>query len=417
MKLTFRNIGYFPYIAYKKARQLPRVVSDLEPKFLSDETFSPAIGSVYAIVVCYSAFGVTEDFIDLLRSLRKANVNAIVVCNGHPQPAALERLRKEAHRILVRRNIGRDLGAYRAATLYLNAQALPASRVLYFNDSLIYLAGEGLDRMIQRLAEGKYPVIGTFENHEYEHHIGSYAFSVSGEVFKNPKMLAFWRRYRPYDIRPHAINKGEIGMSQRFKKLGYDIDVIYSLDRLGEKLHEMDAAQILELVRYMPTAWRSVFFDRTRKGPLGPEISLVDEFCDTPPAPPPRPAGPVLLSASGGARTRPRAEPHAIAPASEPLLSTRMNLAKMALIDLILGEISIRSQVHMGFGVFHVLMKAPLVKKDLMQRGIYVEHDCNLILSNVPEGMRAAVLRQLINRGRPIYFRGMKLFRVHHGFE
>lgn len=390
-------------------------MADYSPKFMVDETITPAVGSVYAIVVCYSGFGATDDFIELLRALRRANVNAIVVCNGQPRGPALARLRAEAHRILVRRNVGRDIGAYRAATLYLNSTKLPASRVLYFNDSVIYLAGPELDRMVRQLAESDYPVIGTFENHEFEHHIGSYAFSVSDDVFRNRKMLKFWRGYRPYDVRPHAIHNGEIGLSRRIKKLGFSIDVIYSVDRLSDKLHAMDPVQILGLVKYMPMAWRAVFLDRTRQGPLGLGMRTRGEFGA-------RPAVPALekplgLSAIGNAAPRPRGVAAAAEADNALYAAAQQDLAKLALIDLLLGEISVRSQVHSGFGIYHHLMGAPLVKKDLLQRGIWVEHDCALILSDMPTDLRDAVLRQLINRGRPVHVRGVKRFLLHHGLE
>ncbi|MFG1361388.1 rhamnan synthesis F family protein [Xanthobacter pseudotagetidis] len=347
--------------------------------------------------------------------MRRANVNPILVCNGAPRGPALARLRAHAHRILVRRNVGRDIGAYRAATLYLNEQQLPASRVLYFNDSVIYLAGPELDRMVRQLAEGEYPVIGTFENHEFEHHIGSYAFSISAEVFGNRRMLKFWRAYRPYDVRPHAIHHGEIGLSRRMKKLGFNIDVIYSVDRLSAKLHAMDAVDILGLVKYMPMAWRSMFLDRTRQGPLGLGARLRGEFAARPPAPvQDKPRG---LSTIGTVAPRPRGVVGASETDSAQYAAAQQELSKLALIDLLLGEISVHSQVHSGFGVYHVLMGAPLVKKDLLQRGIWVEHDCSLILSDMRPDLREAVMRQLINRGRPVHVRGIKRFMLHHGLE
>src|SRR5579871_2246146 len=347
----FRDLGYWPYVSLKKLRQSPRVIADRNPKFMADEVVRPASSDKYAIVVSYSGASLTEDFVDLLRNLRNRSINAILVCNGRPREESLVRLRAEAHRILVRRNIGRDMGAYRAATLYLNAAPLAASRILYFNDSVVYLAGPGLDRTIAAMADSAYPVVGTFENHEFHHHIGSYAFSVSGTVFRDPKVLAFWRRYRPYDIRPHAIRQGEIAMSRRLKKLGYPIDVIYSADRLGQRLHQMEGAQILDLVKYMPTAWRSIFLDRVRMGPLGPGERLTEEFSQ-PLRRSGEPARRVLaLSAVGPSRPRVEA---AAQPAPVGSLATMTEeMAKIALIDLMLGEITRGSQVHIGFGVYH----------------------------------------------------------------
>jgi hypothetical protein len=82
-----------------------------------------------------------------------------------------------------------------------------------------------------------------------------------------------------------------------------------------------------------------------------------------------------------------------------------------------IGDIAGRSQIHAGFGLYHVLMGSPMVKKDLVQRQVYLEQDCSLILDDVPEATRAAIMRTLINRGRPVHWRGLKLFRLHYGFD
>jgi hypothetical protein len=121
------------------------------------------------------------------------------------------------------------------------------------------------------------------------------------------------------------------------------------------------------------------------------------------------------LSAAGP--TRPRLEAVAQPMPAGSIAAMTEEMAKIALIDLVLGEITRGSQVHIGFGVYHMLMGAPLVKKDLLQRGIYVERDANFILADVPDDARAVVMRQLINRGRPIAIEGMQRFLVHHGLE
>jgi hypothetical protein len=343
-------------------------------------------------------------------------VNAIVVCNGEPAPAVLEQVRAEAQRILLRPNIGRDFGAYRAATIYLNQRTLPASRVLYFNDSVFYLAGAQLERLVGELAESKFPVVGTYENHEFHHHIGSYAFSVSGEVFRDPRLQQFWRSYRPYDIRPHAIHQGEMGLSRSLRKAGYSFDVIYSIDRLADRLRQMEPAEIIGLGRYMSQGWRSTLIERTRSGPIGPSDSLLAEFGKVP-AVEQRGKPPALSAIERGVGVRRQGGPSGRSPHELALSQATRGLAKQALIDLMIGDIANRSQVHAGFGLYHVLMGSPMVKKDLVQRQVYLEQDCSLILDDVPEATRAAIMRTLINRGRPVHWRGLKLFRMHYGFD
>lgn len=419
MKLNFNSLKYSSYLLSKKIVQFPRVMRDRNPKFLLDQECCPADGNEFAIVVCYSRFGAAADLVDLLRALRRRRVNAIVVCNGFPKPDALDVLRSEAHRVLVRRNVGRDFGAYRAATLLLADEGLAASRMLYFNDSVIYIAGAELDDMVRRMVEHTYPVVGTFENHEFEHHIGSYVFSVSGEVFRDPKMLAFWRRYRPYDIRPHAIHEGEIAMSRQLKKRGYAMDAIYSVDRLGEQLHKLDAGQLLTLVKYMTPAWRSAFLERTLKGSLGGGRQLGWAFVDERQLsregghiPGTSTQGPVPTL---GSLTSAPGTPRGYHPTT--VAAARRELLRWTLVEGMLAEVSAHSQAHVGFGLFHSLMGAPIVKKDLLQRGLWSENDCLLILDDVPPEARRHIMRQLINRGRPMHVSGFRRFLLRHGLE
>lgn len=378
------RLAYFACRAALKVAQQPMVLGERTPRILSDEVCRPADGTAYAIVVKYAPFRVGEDFLDLLTALRRAGVNAVVVCNGRPRDAEHAQLRDAAHRILVRPNIGRDMGAYRAASLHL--AGLDATRVLYFNDSVHYLRGPELDRMVGALARSDYDVTGTFENHEYFHHFGTYAFAVSGEVFADPRVAAFWRGYKPYDLRPHAIVRGEIGLARCVKAAGYRIDVIYGADRLAQRLDAMPVEQLAELLRYTP-------LNAQRKSPA----VLLRE---------PR----TMAGAIGALRAEP---PSRRAPTPLQRLGERME--REALVNEILRTFIDTSQVHFGFGVYHRVMGAPLVKKDLLARGVFLEHDAARILEALPEAQRAGLLRELISRGRPVRFGLLRRFLARHG--
>lgn len=378
------RLAYYAYRAALKAAQQPRVLGERVPRILSDEVASPAVGTVYAIVVKYAPFRVEQDFLDLLATLRRCGVNAVVVCNGAPRAEEMARLRTSAHRILVRPNIGRDMGAYRAASLHL--AGLGATRVLYFNDSIFYLDGPDLQRMVEGLAGSAYDVAGTFENHEYFHHIGSFAFSVSGEVFDDPRVLDFWRGYKPYDLRPHAIVQGEIGFARCVKAAGYRIDVIYGADRLAARLDAMSVEQLAELLRYAPL-----------NAPRQSAAALLRE-----------------PGATAAAIRAIRAEPPSRrAPTTLQRLGERME--REALVNQIMRTFIDTSQVHFGFGIYHRVMGVPIVKKDLLSRGVFLEHDITRILEALPDARRGALMRELITRGRPVRMGLLRRFLARHG--
>ncbi|TXL78722.1 lipopolysaccharide biosynthesis protein [Vineibacter terrae] len=407
------KLMYHAFCMSIKARQFPAILREKRPSFLADEVLSEPISDSYAIVVRYAGFSLGDNYLGLLASLRDAGVNTIIVCNGQPSAADQARLKPYAHRILVRANVGRDMGAYRAATLYLNDRGLRAGRMLYFNDSVLYLTGPSLGDLITRLLNNRYDVVGAFENHQFDYHIGSYVFAVSGTVFHDPRLQRFWRRYRPYDLRTHAINKGEIPLSQQFRRGGYSIDVVYSAERLAQRLYAMDLVSLVGLVQYMRPAFRMHPLDDLVARPLtarrlAKAIADHDESRDSVDS---AASGPPTISSYAVRREALRNAPRS----TEAARVVTETLARHALIDRLMMEITQSSQIHFGFGLYHRVLDCPLVKKDLLARAIYLEHDCSLILDRLPDDTRAPIMRELVSRGRPLDVRGMRRFLLNHG--
>lgn len=368
-------------------------------------------GNDYAIVVKYVRFGLTKDFLGLLTSLKKAGVKTIVVCNGTLSDKDRAILKTYVHRILVRQNIGRDMGAYRAATLHLHKTGLRPHRMLYFNDSVIYLDNTHLETLIRNLVQSNFDVVGTFENHQIHHHIGSYALSISGAVFSDKRVLKFWKGYRPYDLRPHAIRRGEIAYSILLKKLGYRLDVIYSADKLARLLSRMELEQITGMLQFMRPSFRMQPLPDLLKQPMS-AIRLVPRMKKVLPR---RNTQPV--SGTPTIKNYRSSRNISIAPSEreEGIRDVTVQLARQSLIDRIMLDITAGSQIHMGFGLFHRIMHCPLIKKDLLFRGIYHEHDCAMIIQGIPDEDRDFAMRELINRGRNLSISQYNNFLMFYG--
>ncbi len=345
------------YVWVVKLWEWPGVLADERPRFVVDETVAPARGDSYAIVLKYAKFGLDDGVAELVAALARQGVNVILVCNGQPPAEQLERLRADAHRVLVRRNIGRDFGAYRAATLLLEREGLVPNRLLYFNDSVIYLDGPELDRLITALLMSAAGMLGAFENHETRHHLGSFTFAHSADVVADPAVRRFWRRYRAYSLRPHAILKGEIRLTTLVKSRGHRLDVVYSAQRLASALQQLPASELAGLWRYLPSRIRG------REAVGGPDSPILRD----------------------------------------------------SLIDQLMASFMNSNQAHYGFGLFYRVLKAPIVKKDLLGRGVYLEHQCLRILDDLPPATAQAVVRLLANRGRPVRLRGLYRFRYRNG--
>ncbi|RAZ91172.1 lipopolysaccharide biosynthesis protein [Mesorhizobium hawassense] len=411
MRLAYRIANWIAAKAYStavRARQTPSVLAELTPRFVSDDLVTPAVGDRFAIVVKYALFGVTDDFLQLLAALRRHNVNPIVVCNGNLSDEELGKLKADAHRILVRRNRGRDFGAYRAATLFLQAQNLRPRRLLYLNDSVMFVDGPGLDAMIGALADSSYDVVGTFENHEFVHHVGTYAFSLTGDVFADPRVQRFWRHYKPYDLRPHAIQRGEIGLSECLAKCGYRTDVVYSAERLALRLDRMNLPELVEKLRYAPYGALRNYDLKALLSGATETASLLHRAADS------KPVKATTPTITEYARVAARAS--SLIDESKRRSVTADQVVRETLVNHIMGHIINGSQIHYGFGLFHRVMDSPLIKRDLLIRGVLLEYDCARILDYMPASQRDPIMRELINRGRLVNLRGWRAFMVHNGF-
>jgi hypothetical protein len=401
LRIAARGISTAAFLAYSAtslALQTPRVWRARNPRFISDEVCSQNSGEDYAVVVKYAPIGVTHDFLELLKVLKKVGVNAIVVCNGPLDPDDYAPLQKTAHRIIIRENIGRDFGAYRAATLGLIESGIRIRRLLYFNDSIIYIPGPQLQDMVEQMLTSPYDVIGAFENHEYVHHIGSFAFALSGRVFRDARVRKFWRNYKCYDLRPYAIQHGEAGLSEALSRSGFRMDVIYSADRLAEHLGRLPLRSLLDVLRYVPFgALRSYDLEPILSAPAGTAALVESQRTQVI-------AHPGDTAADGQLPAR---VPHEQSPAPQMLHDVLLNRIMESIVN--------SSQVHFGFGLFHRLMGCPLIKRDLLFRGIMLEHECARVLDDMQPEQRHFIMRELINRGRPAHTSLLRQFKMRHG--
>jgi hypothetical protein len=382
-KVTNR-ILYTLYATAVRIGQGSKVAADREPRFIQDDIVRPAEGTTLAIAVKYPLLGLDDGFSDLLEALARQRVDTVVVFNGEPSEPQLQTARRYAHRILVRSNLGRDFGGYRAATLKLVPELKRFSRVLYFNDSLIYLPGPELDQLIGAFRTSTYDVVGSFENHTMEHHVGSFAFSLAASVAVHPSVVSFWQSYKPYDLRPHAIANGEVKLSRTLKKLGCRFDVVYSITKLARLLERQSTDRLISLLEYIPSRPAFNVHSAASSQPL-----VVAESIEA-----------MLEAASAGDHQTSR---------------SKMSALRDTFIDHLLSSFQDHSQVHVGFGLFRRVMRCPLIKKDIVSHNIYLEHECQRILDDLPTREQDRILRQLIDRGRPVYPTPWRRFQLQNG--
>jgi len=209
-----------------------------------------------AIIAVYAEAFKTDSTLRLISFLEKAKINLVVVINKNKETENfLKVLASCKATVLVRPNIGRDFGAYQTGTKYLQSLNLKnqTDRFIYANDSIIY--PPKFESTLQEYLSKNSPWSTLFLNLEHHVHAQSFFFSLSCEVFYSHSVMNFWAQYYPSNFRRHAIDKGEVLLSQALIQAGYSPDTFVNaflvrelMQRKGMTIEE--ELKILEQSRF-----------------------------------------------------------------------------------------------------------------------------------------------------------------------
>ena len=119
-----------------------------------------------------------------------------------------------------RYNFGRDFGSYKSGFeyVYANGLAEKCPVLLMINDS-VFFSKKHTAKFIDDMLEGGVEVLGSTENFEIEHHLGSFCIAMKGSVLNNIKLKQYWRAYKCTDVRPVVIKTGEMELSKTLKRI------------------------------------------------------------------------------------------------------------------------------------------------------------------------------------------------------
>ena len=118
-----------------------------------------------------------------------------------------------------RPNFGRDFGSYQAGFLhiYKKSWAQKCNRLLMLNDSLFY-SKANLTAFLEQMITTDIEVLGATENHEIEHHLGSFCISIDQGILEQTRFKRYWSRYSNTDVRPKVIKRGEMKLSKNLRR-------------------------------------------------------------------------------------------------------------------------------------------------------------------------------------------------------
>jgi hypothetical protein len=387
-----------------KIRQFPAIMRDRTPKFSVDEICTPATVENFVIFAMTGAWGIGADTFMLFALLKDMNINIVLVVNGKLNEKDISKAKRYVHRILIRKNLGRDFGAFRAATLKFYEEKISCKHVIYLNDSVYYLKRETLKKLIGSFIDDNSPfdMVAATENQEFSHHFSSFALSLTKEVFYDELIQKYWQSYRPYSLRIHAIRAGERKLSKLIKKRNYTVNVIYGLEKLSIELNKLSLEELLNTVFLLPSnrhPMKSSIF-KGLSDALNAKEALFNNMRMRPY---------YLIGQSGDSHfsTSELSFPamndsfeKEIKIAIEKYIGVDNNILRLTYLKQVIEYFGNSSQVHLAWGFFNKFLNIPFLKKDLFYRDIFLEYELPFLLDGIDETERAYILRMQIGRGR-----------------
>ncbi|MCX5946345.1 MAG: hypothetical protein NTZ53_13830 [Cyanobacteria bacterium] len=194
--------------------------------------------------------------LDYVAALAACGFRVIYIHNGPLQREHVEKLTSNCEKIICRKNIGQDFGAWKDGYLYLKRQGLlnGLEWLLLCNDSNLFLGGEQGTEFQKRLQHkldnsGDTDLICLNLNFQEWMHYQSYFLCFRSPLFKSSKFDLFWRKYLPISHRYHAINNGEIKLTRDII-LGHRATVLYDSTGLQQALalQKYNASEIYSLL-------------------------------------------------------------------------------------------------------------------------------------------------------------------------
>ncbi len=380
LRLLLIRILFFPYFAvidWRLGQELKR-----HGDVLSTTALSESKGGIFCVFHLFVKHRLPASTRRALEALRALDVSIVIVSNG-PIPAedvpVIEGL---AHTIIIRRNIGRDFGGYRTGILHVLDKCAP-DRLLVVNDS-VFFAEKGLSEFFGALCTGG-DYVGAAENHEFGYHVGSYALGFGPRVFRHPEFRAFWQDFKLSELRPKVIKTGEIGLNRLvIGRIGAKPEVVFSPRRLGVALNRLSLVDLIDTASRMPGSFPERDALKTLRSTAESWFEATGDDDDSVGSSRPVDAAAALAGASSDAVLGLVAKGY------------RGKLER-ALMDFVFRG----SQIHWGALPFVQHLDCPLIKADLVLRGIYGVGELSGFSDLMPEAEYEEFFAMCTRRGVP----------------
>jgi hypothetical protein len=348
-----------------------------------------------------------EFFLNLFKALRNAGIDVVIVSNRNLSDENIKFLKKYCRWFIIRKNIGRDFGAYADSIKFLDSEQVPIDRLFLFNDSLYYRDCRSLKGLIEGLRSGDF-TCATVALSPIPH-AQSFCISFGKKVLSHASFRRYWSTYIQVSTRRWAIKKGELGLSISLKKANFMPQAVYSSFELGHALNSAQKSGLRDFFMSLPnfSSIQAVLFNHLSTlvpdqavgsaAKLGATLTLLSKHI-------------IYLIE----RSRLDA-----APVSSDNESSRYNgseIEALYLSEELSRQLLLHSPIHSCGFLWWRYTEFPLMKRDVLFRGVFSTLQIEHLLRNEAAPLAESIRADLRRRFEGRFLRGWDGFLFRKGF-
>ncbi len=188
----------------------------------------PNVGSNRWLI--YSQFNrqgqICEYVLYALKALCDEGFRIIFVSNSIKfKPEQLTAIKPWCAKILKRRNVGYDFGAYREGILAIEDSSSIEALIL-MNDS-VYGPLFPLRDTLDRMSSEEFDICGLTDSWEHAYHLQSYFYYFNRRILQSRNFREFWRTIPLLNNKKAVIRRLEVGLTQFFLQRGFRVGAAF----------------------------------------------------------------------------------------------------------------------------------------------------------------------------------------------
>ena len=230
-----------------------------------------------AVIALWPRPAILKSVLRLVDFLISEGVYVVCVVNKSKMSDEwIAEIKKRDASILLRPNVGRDFGAYRAGFHFVKdaIKLDKISNLIFANDSVFFI--DRSQSALKSVIDSDKDVTSLYLNYQFHLHAQSFFVNYNSKVLTSKTFADFWKGYYSSQERVHAINQGEVKLSTVLQKKGFQFlgyyDARFLLQTLNTNKPNLadlaniymlhDDPQSLRKKQYLPVDFHDLFASR-----------------------------------------------------------------------------------------------------------------------------------------------------------